>query len=100
MKTTVSVSASTFIDEIVGHEYNDITREGVQAIYEYLVELEQDCGVEIEMDGRVIRGTYSEYANIEAVMDEYECISSLSDLKEYTQVIEIPNTNRLIVAHF
>ena len=100
MKTNVSVSASTFINEIVGDEYNDITCEGAAALYEYLVELEQDCGIEIELDKVVIRGEYSEYANIEAVMHEYDSIRSLSDLQDYTQVIEIPNTNRLIVANF
>ena len=98
MKT--NISASAFIDEIVGDEYNNITYEGAQALYEYLVELERDCGIEMEMDRVAIRGEYAEYENIEAVMHEYDCIRSLSDLQEYTQVIEIPNTGRLIVVHF
>ena len=40
---------------------------------------------------------FDEYENLKKVQDNYTDIKSLDDLRDHTTVIEIPNTDRLII---
>ena len=95
----INVTESMFIDEIVGDEYNSMSYEGAKALFEHLEELEfgED---EIEFDRIAIRCEFSEYENLAEVMGEYSDIKSMGDLQDRTSVIEIPDTDRLIIACF
>jgi len=95
-----AISESYFVDEIFRDEYNTISYEGAKALFEYLEELEEGCGMEIEFDKVAIRCDYSEYENLEAVLNDYDNIKTLQELAENTTVIEIPNTEKLIIQQF
>jgi hypothetical protein len=96
MKQTIT--ASQFIDAIVGDEYNSMSREGAEALFEYLEELEDSCGEELEFDKVAIRCDFTEYENLDAVLHDYDC--TLSELEDNTCVIEIEGTDRLIIQVF
>ncbi len=98
MKQTIT--ESQFVDAIVGDEYNSMSYEGAEALFEYLEELEQDCGEELEFDKVAIRCEFSEYENLEEVLSEYDNIKSLSDLYDRTTVIEVANSDKLIIQPF
>lgn len=68
--------------------------EGLEALYEYFEELEHSCDFEIEFDPWAISYEFYECI-LEEVLDEYE-LNTLEELYDRTQVIEIPNTNRVI----
>jgi len=95
-----AISESYFVDEILGDEYNSISYEGAKALFQYLEELEEDCGTEIEFDRVAIRCDFSEYDNLEEVTSEYDSIETLEDLRDNTTVIEIPNSEKLIIQAF
>jgi hypothetical protein len=95
-----AISESYFVDEIFRDEYNTISYEGAKALFEYLEELEEGCGMEIEFDKVAIRCDYSEYENLEAVLNDYDNIKTLADLQDHTTVIEIDGSNRLIIQAF
>jgi len=95
-----NVSESMFIEEIVGDEYNSMSYEGAKALYEWIEQYEDDADTETEFDKVAIRCEFSEYENFEAVQSEYSDIKSLDDLQDHTSVIEIPGTDRLIIAQF
>ena len=95
-----SITEGYFIDQIVGDEYNTMSIEGARILFEYLEELEEECDFEIEFDRVAIRCEWTEYTNIEEVLKEYDNIDTLDDLRDHTIVIEVPNTDRLIIQEF
>jgi hypothetical protein len=94
-----SITESYFVDQIVGDEYNNMSYDGAKALFEYFEQLEEATG-EITFDKVEIRCAYTEYENIEAIAEQYDHIKTLNDLRDYTQVIEVPNSDRLIVEDF
>ena len=63
----------------------------------YLTQYEEDCGTDIEFDPIAFRCAYDEYENLKEVQDSYNDIESLDALRNKTTVIEIPDSERLIV---
>ena len=51
----------------------------------------------IEFDPIAFRCDYSEYDNLKEVKENYQDIKSLDDLRDHTTVIEIPDSERLII---
>tara|TARA_Y100000401_G_C8265487_1_gene195574 strand:- start:327 stop:653 length:327 start_codon:yes stop_codon:yes gene_type:complete len=82
------VSNSEFIDDLFKDDYANWSYEGADALYEFLTELEEDTGEQIEFDRVALRCEYSEYENLEDILSQYDNINTLEDLKENTIVIE------------
>ena len=57
-------------------------------------------GKEIDFDPIAICCEYSEYENLEEIKNNYDCIENYEDLENNTSIIEIENTNRLIIQDF
>lgn len=78
------------------------SREGLAALYDYFEELEQETDDEIEFDPVAICCEFSEYDCLADVISDYDNnnIRSLEDLKDYTTVIRIPDTDRIIIQNF
>tara|TARA_R110002049_G_scaffold37769_1_gene118292 strand:+ start:372 stop:659 length:288 start_codon:yes stop_codon:yes gene_type:complete len=92
MKDTVT--EHTFTDEMIKHGFS---YEGTKALFEHLTMFEEDCDQELEFDPIAFRCEYDEYKNLEEVKENYQDIETLEDLQNNTSVIEIPNTDRLII---
>jgi len=88
MKDTIT--QNTFTDTMIKH---DFSREGSKALFEYF----EDCDQDIEFDPIAFRCEYDEYENLKEVQNNYNDITSLEDLRNNTTVIEIPNSDKLIV---
>jgi hypothetical protein len=56
--------------------------------------------MEMEFDPVAIRCDFDEYESLEDVKQNYQDIETLEDLQRYTIVIEIPNSDRLIIQAF
>lgn len=69
MKTTLTTTQAANI--LSDDENSSFSRAGAYALIEYLEELEEDCGEEIEFDHVAIRCDYSEYASLRDFADEY-----------------------------
>ena len=79
-----------------GGDYkNNFSYEGLDAMYDYFHEIE-----EYELDMVGICCNYSEYENLAEIQEQYPDIETVEDLREFTEVIEIPNTERLIIAGY
>ena len=94
MKDTVT--EYQFIDTMAQKQHG-FTREGARALFEYFEQYEQDTGEEIKFDPIAILCEFDEYENLEDVKKSYQDIESLEDLQNHTTVIEIPNSDRLII---
>ena len=98
MKQTIR--ENEFVHAIVSDDYNDISYDGAIALFEYLEELEDSTGEEIEFDSVAIRCEWAEYENLEAVLSDYDNIKTLEDLQDNTTVILIEDSDRLIIQQF
>jgi hypothetical protein len=69
MKTTLSTSHAAEI--LANDENSSFSRLGAYALVEYLEQMEEDTGEEIEFDSVSIRCDYSEYDNLQAWAHDY-----------------------------
>ena len=105
MKQTIT--EGYFVDQIVGDEYNNMSYDGAKALFEYLEELENGSE-EIEFDKVGIRCAYTEYENLDSLLADFDFIESIDieyndiieDLKNRTTVIEVPNSDKIIIEQF
>lgn len=93
------VTRWNFRDAFLGSDTykNNFSYDGLTALFNYLEELEEDTGEEMEFDVVSICCTYSEYENLEEFQecysDEYE---SIEKLEEYTTVIMIDDESFIV----
>jgi hypothetical protein len=69
MKTTLSTSAAAEI--LANDENSSFSRLGAYVLVEYLEQIEEDTGAEIEFDSVAIRCDFAEYDSLRDFADEY-----------------------------
>ena len=76
------------------------TRQGLKALFDYLEDLGEDCGEEIELDVIALCCEFVEYDTLEDFHNEYdkEKYPDLETLRDYTQVVEIDEDSFIIAA--
>jgi len=79
---------------------DNFSYEGRFALFNYLEELENETEDKIEFDPIAFCCEYSEYDNFKEVQENYDGIENLEDLKNRTAVIEIENSEKLIIQNF
>ena len=84
---------------------NNFSYQGLDALFNHLEEYENDTGEEIDFDPIAICCEWSEYENLQEIIDNYSCIKNLDDLYDYTTVIKVYNfdeteNGRLIIRDF
>ena len=91
-----TVTERQFVNEMVKH--NEFTVEGLKVLFEHLEEIDPNA----EFDPVSIRCTYHEYESFEEIQEQYSNldIRSISELRDYTTVLEIPDSDRLIILQF
>tara|TARA_A100000172_G_scaffold75668_1_gene58586 strand:+ start:78 stop:365 length:288 start_codon:yes stop_codon:yes gene_type:complete len=92
MKDTVT--EYTFTDEMIKHGFS---YEGTKALFDHLTEYEEEGENELEFDPIAFRCDFNEYENLKEVQENYQDIKNLDDLRNHTTVIEIPDSDRLII---
>ena len=100
-----TVTKTTFIDTFKRLRPFNFSYEGLDALFDYFEQLEDDLGEQLEFDPIAICCEWSEYENLQEIIDSYDYIESLDDLHNHTQVIEVYNLNgtkseKLIIQDF
>lgn len=85
------VNFSQFCDSFSDSYKNNFTYEGKKALFEYLEQLSEDMGEDIELDTIALCCEYNEYRDIEEIKGVYPNIKDIEDLRNYTQIIEYDN---------
>tara|TARA_R100001163_G_C4859227_1_gene66246 strand:+ start:76 stop:372 length:297 start_codon:yes stop_codon:yes gene_type:complete len=91
-----SVSITNFIDAFEKMRPFNFTYEGLECLYYYLIDYEQDTGEEIELDVIALCCDYSEYKDLEEYRKNYSSINSVKDIQDATIFIPIFETGRFI----
>ena len=95
-----TICFSNFVDSFSDTYKNNFSYEGKQALFNYLEELEEETGEQIELDPIALCCDYSEYENLDELRADYQDIKDMDDLRDHTQVIEIEGTDRFIIQQF
>ncbi len=90
MKITVSAHEFREAFRKYGRD-NSFSYDGIDALFEYLEDLERDTGIEDEFDVVGICGDYTEYEDLEEFHDNYdkEDYPDIESIKENTAFIDI-----------
>ena len=91
------VTVYRFRDEMIKHGFS---YEGATALFEYFISYCEYSEKEMEFDPVAIRCAFNEYESLEDVKEDYPPIETLKDLQKYTTVVEIPDSDRLIIEAF
>ena len=94
MKDTIT--QSQFVDEMSKKDHG-FSYDGSIALFEHLTQYEEDCDHELDFDPIAFRCDFSEYDNLKEVQENYKDIETLEDLRNNTTVIEVPNSEKLIL---
>jgi hypothetical protein len=84
MKTRVTVY--DFLDDDLLKD--SFSYQGKVALFDYLEQLEDDLGYELEYDPIAIRCDFTEYSSLKEIKSTYDDIKTIDDLYYYTSVIE------------
>ena len=91
------VTESQFIERFRQIRPTNFTYEGLQALFEYLEQLEDDTGEEIEFDVIGLCCEFSQYDNLKEFQDDYgkgyECIE---DIENETMVVPVDEESFII----
>ncbi len=86
MKSTVNFN--DFCDSFTGGYKDNFSYEGKRALFDYLEELEDETGTELELDPIAFCCDFVEYDNVKECLAEYDTVHTLDELKDNTIVIE------------
>jgi hypothetical protein len=78
---------------------DNFSYDGLTALYDYLIQYEEDCGMELEFDPIAYCCEFSEYDSFEDVKKNYD-VEDLEHLEQNTIVLKIPNTSRFIIQNY
>ena len=88
-----NVNEHQFVDAFKRIRPDNFTLDGLYFLYEYLTELEDDIGQEIELDVIAFCCDFSEYQDLKEINEAYgKEYKDLEELREWTQVIECNNS--------
>ena len=85
------VTQSEFIDTFNQSELrkNNFSYDGLIALFEYLEDLEEDTGEQINFDMVSICCDYSEYKNLEEFINDYQDSTELHENLDYSEIISV-----------
>ncbi|MAH51812.1 hypothetical protein CMI37_38705 [Candidatus Pacearchaeota archaeon] len=97
-----NVTETEFIQRFYDLRNDNFSYEGKKALFEYIEEIEDSTGEQIEFDCIAICCEYTEFENLKDFHKYYdkENYPDLDTLREYTQVIEIEDSDSFIIADF
>lgn len=83
------IGFSQFCDAFSDTYKGNFTYEGKRALFDYLEQLEQDMGEEIELDTVALCCEYTQYDDMEELREVYPGIKDMEDLENNTTVIPV-----------
>ena len=99
MKNTIN--SDYFRNWFLNSQYkNNFSVLGLSSLYDYLTDLEDDQGTEFNFDPVAFACEYSEFENLQEIIENYNSIETIQDLENNTSIIPVVGTERLIIQNF
>jgi hypothetical protein len=87
-----NVTFAEFSNDLI----DNFSYQGARTLLEYLENLEDETGTEIEYDHVAICCEFAEYENLEVLQSDYPDIQSMEELEDQTTVIMIDDESFII----
>ena len=102
MAITDTITLSRFRDYFFQSDQykNSFSYEGLRALYDYLWDLSEDMGKDIEMDYIAFACEFVEYEDFKHFQQDYKYNGDIVDLEFETDFIKIPNSMGFIIRAF
>ena len=78
---------------------DNFSYDGLTALYDYLIQYEENCDTELEFDPIAYCCEYTEFDSFEDVKINYD-IKTLEELQDKTTVLKIPNSEKLVIQNY
>ena len=78
---------------------DNFSYDGLTALYDYLIQYEENCDTELEFDPIAYCCEYTEFDSFKDAQINYD-VETLKELEDKTTVLKIPNTERLIIQNY
>jgi hypothetical protein len=80
---------------------DNFSHQGLNALYENLIQYEDDTGEELDLDIIAICCDYTEFKSLKDFQDNYNDVyKSIEDIEDRTDVIQIPDSEAFIIRNF
>jgi len=78
---------------------DNFSYDGLTALYDYLIQYEENCDTELEFDPIAYCCEYTEFDSFEDVKINYD-VKTLEELQDKTTVLKIPNSEKLEIQNY
>jgi len=78
---------------------DNFSYDGLTALYDYLIQYEENCDTELEFDPIAYCCEYTEFDSFEDVKINYD-VKTLKELEDNTTVLKIPNSEKLVIQNY
>lgn len=95
-----TLNQNQFVDNFLSVRPDNFSYEGLQTLFTSIEDCTEEMGEDFEFDPIAICCDFTEYDNLQAIIDAYDCITCEEDLHDHTTPIFIPNTDRIIILDF
>lgn len=96
MKTTVNFSQ--FHDSFMSIRPENFTYDGLRALYDWLIEYEEDTGTEVELDVIALCCDFTEYESAKEAAEEYGySFEDMDDDEAEEEALEQLNNNTFVI---
>jgi hypothetical protein len=75
---------------------NSFSVEGRKALFDWIEQLDEDCGTDTELDVISICCEFTEYESFEELQGDYDSIETMEDLQDNTIVIPVGEEGLII----
>lgn len=83
------------------NSFFEFSYEGLKALYEGLINYEEECETEIELDVISLCQEYTEFENFKDFQDNYDNeIKTLEEIEDHTIIFYIPESEGFIIQNF
>ena len=89
-----------FCDSFWDTYKDNFTYEGKRALFDYLENLSEDIGEDIELDTVAICCDYTQFDDLEEYNSQYEPVESIDEIENLTQVIRIDGSESFIIQNY
>ena len=78
-----------FRNSFKGSRSDNFSMEGLYTLYNYLNDLSEDIGEDIELDIIAIACDFNEYESLEEALEQYQDINTYDELEKHTSILNI-----------
>jgi hypothetical protein len=95
-----TVNFYEFTDSFSDTYKDNFTYEGKRALFDYLEQLSEDTGEDIELDTIALCCEYTQFDDLDDYHNQYDPLDTIEDIQNKTTYIPIEGSESFIIAQY